>query len=158
MNKSPLSFLFAFVISICYFQTRAQGNLTFVGPVHYTCDFEAPYINTNGFQRVPIDTIVVPTGHVVKLESDNICRVSYNGPILLNSQNQSIIGAIDLKISGISKATILSNMSYGNYSASRVQSFPMWLGPGVHYLYFSNNTQTQYLARYSLHGLLFQIQ
>jgi hypothetical protein len=158
MKNTLLHFLLVFVLFGCHFQTKAQGNLTFVGPVHYTCDFEAPYINTNGFQRVPIDTIVVPTGHVVKLESDNICKVSYNGPILLNSINQSIIGAIDLKISGISKATILSNMSYGNYSASRVQSFPMWLGPGVHYLYFSNNTQAQYLARYSLHGLLFQIQ
>ena len=158
MNFSRLRILLIIVLFGCNFQTKAQGNLTFVGPVHYTCDFEAPYINSNGFQRVPIDTIVVPTGHVVKLESDNICRVSYNSPILLNSQNQSIIGAIDLKISGINKATILSNISYGNYSASRVQSFPMWLGPGVHYLYFSNNTGAQYLARYSLHGLLFQIQ
>jgi hypothetical protein len=106
MNFSRLPILLIIVLFGCNFQTKAQGNLTFVGPIHYTCDFEAPYINTNGFQRVPIDTIVVPTGHVVKLESDNICRVSYNSPILLNSQNQSIIGAIDLKISGINKATI----------------------------------------------------
>lgn len=156
MKNSLLRFLLVFVLFGCYFQTKAQGNLTFVGPVHYTCDFIAPYINTNAYQRVPIDTIVVPTGYTVKLESDNICRVDLNGT-LRNDNGMWIIGGIDLKISGINKATILNNMPTPNVQGEH-RSYPMWLGPGVHYLYFSNNSGAQYLARYSLHGLLFQIQ
>ena len=157
MKNTLLHFLLVFVLFGCHFQTKAQGNLTFVGPVHYTCDFFAPYSYAN--VRVPIDTIVVPTGHVVKLESDNICRVDFPNPVLLNGSNRSIIGAVDLKISGIVKATILSN--YNNFSygySTKIQSFPMWIGPGVHYLYFSNNNESQYFARYSLHGLLFENQ
>jgi hypothetical protein len=158
MKNTLLHYLLVFVLFGCHFQTKAQGNLTFVGPVHYTCDFFAPYSNTNAFQRVPIDTIVVPLGHAVKLEGDNICRLG-TAEVLLNGQLSSIIGAIDLKITGIAKATILSNFNYFAYgNSTKLDHYPLWLGPGVHYLHFSNNTQAQFSARYSLHGLLFQIQ
>jgi hypothetical protein len=152
MNKSPLSFLFAFVISICYFETKAQGNLTFVGPVHYTCNF--PYFSS----RAPIDTIIIPSGYAVKLEGDNICRVS-NQDYLFNGANVEIIGAIDLKISGINKPAILSQYPYFSYqNSNKLDSFPMWLGSGVHYLHFSNSSNYTSSIRYSLHGLLFKIQ
>ena len=152
MNKSPLSFLFSFVISICYFQTRAQGNLTFVGPVHYTCDF--PYFSS----RAPIDTIIIPTGYVVKLEGDNICHVSNQG-YLFNGTGVALYGVIDLKISGINKPAILSQYPYFSYqNSNKIDSFPMWLGSGVHYLHFSNGNSYTSSIRYSLQGLLFQIQ
>ena len=152
MKNSLLRFLLVFVLFGCNYQTRAQGNLTFVEPVHYTCDF--PYFSS----RAPIDTIIIPTGYVVKLEGDNICYVSNQG-YLFNGHNVALFGVIDLKISGINKPAILSQYPYFSYqNSNKIDSFPMWLGSGVHYLHFSNSSNYTSSIRYSLQGLLFQIQ
>jgi hypothetical protein len=135
---------------------KAQGNLTFVGPVHYISNFEAPYTNVSGPVRIPIDTIVVPTGHVLKLENDAISQTSYNGPLILAGQNHTIIGAVDLLSPTSNNAAILSVYHY--YTDQRQKNYPMWIGAGTHYLYFTNSKQSQYLARYSLHGLMFRVQ
>ena len=152
MKNSLLRFLLVSVLFGCNFQTRAQGNLTFVGPVHYTCDF--PYFSS----RAPIDTIIIPTGYVVKLEGDNICHVSNQG-YLFNGPNVALFGVIDLKISGINKPAILSQYPYFSYqNSNKIDSFPMWLESGVHYLHFSNSSNYTSSIRYSLQGLLFKIQ
>ncbi len=133
---------------------KAQGNLTFVGPVHYINNFEAPYIS--GPVRIPIDTIVVPAGHVLKLENDAISRTSYNGPLILAGAAHVIVGAVDLLSQTSNYAAILSVYHY--YTDQSQKNYPMWIGAGTHYLYFTNNQQSQYLARYSLHGLMFRVQ
>ena len=105
-----------------------------------------------------IDTIIIPTGYVVKLEGDNICHVSNQG-YLFNGTGVALYGVIDLKISGINKPAILSQYPYFSYqNSNKIDSFPMWLGSGVHYLHFSNGNSYTSSIRYSLQGLLFQIQ
>ena len=134
----------------------AQGNLTFVGPVHYINNFDAPYTNVSGTVRVPIDTIVVPPGNVLKLENDAISLISNNGPLLLAGQSQTVIGAVDLLSPTSNLAAILSMYHYS--ADQRQKNYPMWIGAGTHYLYFTNSKQSPFSARYSLHGLMFRVQ
>jgi hypothetical protein len=98
----------------------------------------------------------VPAGHVLKLENDAISQTSYNGPLVLAGQNHTIIGAVDLLSPTSNNAAILSVYHY--YTDQRQKNYPMWIGAGTHYLYFTNSKQSQSLARYSLHGLMFRVQ
>jgi hypothetical protein len=132
----------------------AQGNLIFSEPMHFTSNVSLQPSQT----RVSCDTITIPTGYILKLESHYTAASQY-----VNSANPSVL-SIDYPTSIVIEATrtipgkgiILGSTS--NSSNPENGNFPMWLSNGTYYIYIhKTSTALPFYGRYSLHGILFSI-
>ena len=128
----------------------AQSSLTLIGSRHFISNFNvAP--SSSIVQRVVIDTIVVPPNQILKLENAN-AAIKSNTP---TGSTRIITGGtvvFELQLEGQTYGALLSA---GELSQSQ-SNFPMWIGPGTHYI-FVNVPLTGAGYRYSLHGLMFQL-
>ena len=129
----------------------AQGNLVFAGPMHFTSNAS---IQPNQV-KICFDTISIPSGHVLKLESHFMAESRFvnSTSVLIVTPNEGYI--IEATATIPNKGIIL-----GSVSTTGIQNgnFPMWLSAGTYYIYIHKaNLTYPFYGRYSLHGILFSI-
>ncbi len=126
----------------------AQGNLILVGPQSYTKTF------TKQWGRHAVDTIVVPSGHVFKIENAALGQITtWNGGTYIETCPHYAIEVGD-------NLLYVQNQSQTNsyHSLFQQSSVPMWIGPGNHVVYFNTGYSQSFTSKLSIHGLLFSLQ
>ena len=131
---------------------HAQGSLTLIGPRHYEGNVSiTPSISS--IQTVAIDTIVVAANQILKLENEFVSKKSTTPTTSTHFLGNSLSPLIEIKLAGITYGHVLSAPAG---SHTRENTFPMWIGPGTHYIFISCPIgESGY--RYSLHGLIFSL-
>ena len=130
------------------YQLFAQGNLVLVGPQSYTKTF------TKQWGRHAVDTIVVPAGHIFKIENAALGQITtWNGGTYIETCPHYAIEVGD-------NLLYVQNQSQTNsyHSLFQQSSVPMWIGPGSHVVYFNTGFSQTFTSKLSIHGLLFSLQ
>jgi hypothetical protein len=133
------------------FSLYCQTSLVFYSPFHASKNIINFNFNGPSFgNKLIIDTIVVPTNKVLKIESCAIGRIeNINSKWVLNDFGST--GFYNIEIGDLILYQLRNEMQ--PYRAEPVLSIPMWLGSGTHFVYL--NSAYQGSLRFSLHGLVF---
>jgi hypothetical protein len=154
MPKHILLLISILTLSISH-KIYAQGSLQFFQSRHYNCDIIVP----PSIQTKIVDTIIVPAGHVLKIENDFLARYNVpnrtaNDPLDIQYGSQ---GIIELVGANLGVGTIISRY-YG--VSEKSGGFPVWLNEGTYYLRLNHglDLNSSRFFHYSVHGILFKIQ
>lgn len=138
------------VISLAMQNIKAfgQSSLAMIGPSLYVSNF------TLSRGRHCVDTIVVNPGTVFKIENAAMAEYLPIGTQSYFDFNHSYlieIGQVFIQ------AQEWESSSNGMYLKQQ-SSFPLWIGPGVHFVYVNLPLIALTTNRLSIHGLLFSLQ
>ena len=146
--KNYLLYLILVILALESNLAFGQSSLAMIGPRQYVSNF------TLSRGRHCVDTIVVNPGTVFKIENAAMAEYVPAGTQSYFDFNHSYlieIGQIFIQ------AQEWETSSTGMYLKQQ-SSFPMWIGPGVHFVHVNLPLISSTTNRLSIHGLLFSLQ
>lgn len=134
---------------ICMLQPiLSQNSLTLTSSQTFVSTF------TKSAGRHVVDTLVVPQGHLFKVENCALGELkTWNGQTYIETCPHYAIEIDNVLVYAQNQT---QNTSYHNLFQQ--SSLPLWLNAGTHYIYFNTGYGTPFTSRLSIHGLLFSHQ